>query len=209
MLIFLSIVAGLAVVITALLQLRVYVIIKNDEKNNLLLRAKFLHLTFGEKADPNNPTVKAIKRTAGIDRFEKEYLEANLKESGLSATVSESCQILAALLKEVAGLLKYCTVKKTMVHIVCASGDAAEIAMRCGKCSAVVYPLLGLLSSLMNVKRKGCDVDIRGDFEGGEEVFRYDFLISVSLGHVLAAFFRVAYAEARRQAQENEENQPL
>ena len=205
MLIFLIILCILAAIITAILLSPVYVIIKNDKSNNLIILYKLLFKTFGENPDPNHPIVKALKKSTGIERLEKESLEKNIEDSGLSTTVSETCRILADLLKEIAKLLKYCTAKEYKLKIICSSDDAAETAVSYGKCCAAAFPLLGLFGSLMKIKKKGRNIDIRCDFTGKKELFRYKFVISVKLCHVLAAFLRVAITEAKRRvALENE-----
>ena len=90
MLIFLIILGILAAIITAILLSPVYVIIKNDKSNNLIILYKLLFKTFGENPDPNHPIVTALKKSTGIERLEKESLEKNIEDSGLSTTVSET-----------------------------------------------------------------------------------------------------------------------
>lgn len=200
--IFLGIVAFLAGLITVVLLLPVHVIIKNDEDNNMILRYKILFKTLGEDPDPNNPIAKAIKKSSGISRIEKKNLERNIEQSGFSSTVKETFDILVDLLREVVAILKYCTAKKFMLHIVCSAEDAADAAVSFGECCAVAYPAVGAVCSAVKVPNKARDIDIRCDYLSKKDIFRYDFDISVRVFRVLAAFFRIALAEARRSQQE-------
>ena len=205
--IFLSIVGFIAVLITAILMLPVYIIIKNDEKGELILRYKILYKTFGENPDPNNPILKALKKASGISRLETKNIKSKAKETGLSTTVSQTLRIVIDLLKEIVAILKYCTAKRFYIKVVCAEEDAADTAINYGKCCAVVYPLAGLLSSIMKVRKKGQQIDVSCDYLGGHDDFRFDFLISVRLFRVIAAFFRIAFKETKRTVDEQTSQQ--
>ena len=73
--IFLGIVAFLALLITVILLLPVYVIIKTDKNGELIFRYKFLNKIYGEDPDPNNPVVKTLKKASGVSRLEKDKLK--------------------------------------------------------------------------------------------------------------------------------------
>ena len=205
--IFLSIVGVIALIILAILMLPVYIIIKSDENGELILRYKILFKTFGENPDPNNPILKALKKASGISRLEKKNLQSSAKETGLSTTVSQTLRIVIDLLREVVAILKYCTAKRFYIKVVCAEEDAADTAISYGKCCAAVYPIAGLLSSIMKVHKKGQHIDISCDYLGGKDDFQFDFLISVRLFRVIAAFFRIAFKEAKRTVDEQTSQQ--
>ena len=206
--IFLSIVGVIALIILAILMLPVYIIIKSDENGELILRYKILFKTFGENPDPNNPILKALKKASGISRLEKKNLKSSAKETGISTTVSQTLRIVIDVLREVVAILKYCTAKRFYIKVVCAEEDAADTAISYGKCCAAVYPIAGLLSSIMKVRKKGQHIDISCDYLGGKDDFQFDFLISVRLYHVIAAFFRIAFKEAKRTVDEQTIRQP-
>lgn len=195
----LGILGGIAVLITVILLLPVRIIIKNDENNELILRYKFLFKTFGEDPDPNDPIVKALKTASGIDRLETKAIQKNIQSDGLHKTVSGSFSTLVDLLKELVGLLKRCKVTKLSVFIRCA-GDADEAAVHYGQCCTAVYSLLNLLRSFVKVRKRGCNIDVGCDFLGTESVFRYDAVLTILAGRVLAGLWRAVMAEARRAA---------
>lgn len=196
--ILLSIIAFIVLLITVILMLPVYVIIKNNEDNELILRYKILFKTFGEHPDPDSPVLKILKRATGIGRLEKSNFESSTKAIGLPATASQSVKVVTDLLREVVTLLKYCTVNRLHIKVVCANEDAADTAINYGACCATIYPLVGFLNSVLHVRKDGQDVDISCNYLNGKDEFHFDFLISVRLYHVLAAFLRISYEETKR-----------
>lgn len=201
-LIFLGILIGIAVIITVILMLPVLIIIKTDENGELILRYKFLFKAFGENPNPNNTITKVLKAAAGIDRFEKQNLQTNVRRVGVVNTASQMMRIVVDLLKEVARILKYCTAKRFGIKIVCAEEDAADTAVSYGRCCAAVYPIAGAINSVMKVRRKGQRIDISCDYLSCESNVSLDIVISVKLFRILAAFFRIAFEEARRKIDE-------
>lgn len=201
--ILLGIVGGLAAIIAIIVSLPVYIIVKSDDDGGLILLYKFLGKLYGEHPDPNNPIIKQLKKSSGVARIERSGLEKSIEQNGFAATMVETCHILADLLKEIAHILRFCTAKKMDIAVVCAEKEAAETAIRYGQCCAAVYPLVGMLSSVMRVRKKARHIDIRCDFSGGEPSFSYDFLIRVSLGHAFAALWRVSLKEAERTYKQN------
>lgn len=194
--IFLSIVAFIAIIITIILLLPVYIIVKNDDDDNMIIRYKLLFLTFGENPNPNNPIIKAVKKSVGIDIFEKQNLEKNLEDSGTVATAKDTCRVLLSLLKEVVAILKYVTVNKFDLNIVCIGEDAAKAAISYGTTCAVAYPIVGFINTAMNVKKNSQDVNITCDFDSKEEVLDYHLVISVRIFRLIGAFFRIVFREA-------------
>lgn len=194
--IFLSIVAVIAIIITIILLLPVYIIVRNDENDNMMIRYKLLFLTFGENSNPNNPVIKAVKKSVGIDIFEKQNLEKNLEDSGTVATARDTCRVLLSLLKEVVAILKYITVNKFDLNIVCVGEDAAKAAISYGTTCSVAYPVVGFINTAMNVKKNAQDVSITCDFDSKEEVLDYHLVISVRIFRLIAAFFRIVFREA-------------
>ena len=91
--IFLGILGLIALIITVILLLPVYIIIKNDENGNPIIRYKFLFKTYGENPDPNNPLLKAVKKLAGIDNLSKKQLQHDIARRGVRNTLSQTFDI--------------------------------------------------------------------------------------------------------------------
>ncbi len=201
--IFLGILLFLACVITVILLLPVYIIIRSDEEDSLYLRYKFLHRTYGENPDPNDPIIKALKSASGIARLEKGAIRKSLRENQLLKTLREEFTLVVDLLKELLGLLKGSKAKIFRLKIVCADTNAADAAIKYGQCSAAVYPLLGYLRSNIQIRPKGEDIQISCDFHSNNSEFAFETILVIRVYRVLGALLRTAFAEAKRQSTEN------
>ena len=196
----LLILAFLATVITVILLLPVKVIIKNDEDNMLVLRYKLLFKTFGENPNPNDPIVKALKKAGGVERLESASLQESIHTSGLRSAISDSYSALIGLLKELLFLLKNCTVTKLHITIRSADEDPYKAAVHYGIYNAATCSLLSTLDSLVKIRKRDCKIDIRCDFNEQPGLFHYHVILAVPFYRVLAAFWRAAWAEAKRSA---------
>ncbi len=204
--IFLSVIALIVILISVILLSPVHIIIKSGKDDELIILYKYLFWTFGENPNPNHPIVRALKKSTGIDKLDKESLQSSAEESGFQTTAAQTVEIVIDLLREVVTILRFCTARRFKLHVLCSSKDAAEAAISYGQCCAFVYPMVGLANANMRVKKSGADVKIDCDFNGVPEFVRYDFLISVRLNHLLAALWRVSLKEAKREA-EQQQNQ--
>lgn len=202
--IFLTILAILAAIVTVILLLPVDIIIKSSESGEMLLRYKFLFKTYGENPDPHNPIIKAVKKTTGIERLEIKAIKKNLKDKSYIPTAAETFNILVGLLKEVGRILKHFRAKRLWISVLCATDDAAKAAINYGQYSALIYPLLGAASAFIKIPSRAKRINLGFDPSLKEDAVHYDIVISISVLRVLSAFFRVAFAEAQR----NLENEP-
>ena len=198
----LSILALLATIITVILLLPVKVIIKNDEDNTLILRYKLLFKTYGENPDPNNPILKPLKKAGGVERLEKNFTKENISAGGLRKAISESYGTIVDLLKELVFLLKNCTITKLNIEICSGGEDPSQAAIHYGIYNTATYTLLGALHAFLKIRKRGCKIDIRCDFRESATRFRYHLVLAVPFYRVLAAFWRAAWAEAKRTNQE-------
>ncbi len=213
--ILLGVIALIALLIVAILRLRVYIIIKSDDEGELMLRYKILWKTFGEHPDPNNPILKAVKKATGIERIESRL--GSKAKSGDSAgnggsavelepSAVELVDIIGDLLKELVAVLKYCTATKFQIEAMRASDDAADAAIAYGEYCAIVYPLIGAFANaLKRIRKRGKRIDIKCGFNGEEDYIRYNFTVFIRLHRVIAALLRISIAEGKRQAERDEQ----
>lgn len=200
--IFLGILFCVLALITAILLLPIYVIIKTDENGELIFRYKILHKTFGENPNPNDPIMKMLKNASGISRLEKGSIKENAKQTNILSTLKNSFSLIIDLLKELLGLLKYCKATTFKLNIVCADTDAAEAAISYGQCCAFVVPVLGYIDSLIDIKPSGRSINISCDYTSCESSVCFQTVLVVRLHRVLAALLRAIIAEAKRIADE-------
>ena len=106
--------------------------------------------------------------------------------------------LLKDFFKEAIHLLRYCTATKWHIQIRCAGEDPADAAMHYGYYSAAVYGVMELVATRVTFRKRRCKVDISCAFNGEPEIFLYDVELRVRLSHVIAAFWRLAWAEVKR-----------
>ena len=198
MYIFLGILAFIVILITIVLLLPIYVIIKTDQNDEVIFRYKILWKTFGEDPDPNQPIVKALKQALGVNRLDKKNFQNKSDSDEMLDSFKGSFTLIIGLLKRLVQLLKHCTIKKLNINIVCADEDAAQTAMNYGMCYAVACPLLALLRSYIKVIPRGEKLNIACDYDAKESSYSFDIILSVMFFRVIAAIFRAAFDEAKR-----------
>ncbi len=194
----LGIIGGLGLLIAIILTLPVYVTAKDDEQGEMMLRYHFLHMTFGEEPDPDNPILLYLLDVSGLSRAKGTAIRSNVKTSGVTVTLKDTCNILWSLLEQVVWILPHCKLKRFRLTVVCTADDADEAAMNYGKCCAVVYPVLGMIHGILPINMKDERIDIRCDFDAPEEEFHYDLKLRTNVCRVLTAFIRIVYKEALR-----------
>ncbi len=193
-----GILAGLAALITVIASLPVYVIIQTDKSGSLQLRYRFLGKIFGEHPDPNSPITKALKKITGIRRLEPDQLKASAAESGLLATIEDSVILIGGLLRRVFGLLSFCIITVLNIHVVCARDDAAQTAIDCGKCYAVLSPLIGWLHGIVTVKPQGEQICVLPDYSGQNASYTLTLELRTRVFRAVAALLRATFDERRR-----------
>lgn len=196
-----GIVGGLALIIAIILSLPVYVIAKTDDNDELMLRYRFLHMEFGEEPDPENPILLFAKEATGLAKTDSKALKSSVKQSGVVATVKDTCNILLSLLGQVAWIVKYCTLTKLELRVVCASDEAGDAAVNYGKCCAAIYPAVTTIHGIMNVRPRGEKIDVLCDFFTEESRVTYDIKLRVSVLCVLQAFLKIVFKEAMRMSE--------
>lgn len=202
--IFLIILLILALIIAAILLLPVDIIIRSGEKGELEFRYKLLFKEYGENPDPNNPIVKAVKKTTGIDKLEVKEIKKKLKESSYLPTALETINILKGLLKELGHILKHFKARLFKIEVSCAASDAADAAINYGQYCALVYPLTAGLGAFIKIPKRARKIKIGFAPEISEDKIEYEIIIRVKVMRVLVAFFRAAYEEAMRNLENSE-----
>lgn len=196
-----GIVGGLVLIIAIILSLPVYVIIKSDENDELMIRYRFLHMEFGEDPNPDHPVLVFAKEVTGLSKTESKALKSSVKQSGIVETVKDTCSIILGLLQQIVWILKYCTLIKFELSVVCASDDAGDAAVNYGKCCAAVYPIVTAVHGIMHVRPRGESIDVTCDFFAEESRAVYDIKLRVSVLRVLHAFLKIVIKEALRMSE--------
>lgn len=215
-----GIVLFLLIAVTGLLLLPVYLIVKTDEKKKLQLQFRVLGKTFegtddeekpkkqapkpAAKQQPSPPNAAAdmLKKALGIHRFEKEYLQKKVQEGGFFYAVSESLQIVRELLEQVMEVVRGCVAVRFRLKLRCAGSDPADTAISYGRYCGIVYPLVGYLSTVMHLRKRGADVNISCDMLEEKTEFFCHVVIRLRIFYVVRCVIRVLRAEAKRKREE-------
>ena len=205
--ILMDIVAFIVLLITVILLLPVYIIIKTDQNGEIIFRYKILSKTFGENPDPNNPIVKTLKNITGVARLDKEKLKENATKGNLLDTVSESISLIMGLLKRLLGLLKHCKVNVLKVKIVCGESCVAQAAVNYGICWALISPLLSFIHSSMKIREKGESIEVFCNYETPDSHYEFETVLVVRVFRVLAVLLRAVADEKRRVSKKDTANQ--
>lgn len=201
----LGILLFLAVVVTVILMLPVYIIIKNGDGGEFILLYRFLGRTFGDEPRSDSPVIKAVMSATGIDRLKIQTIKRGIRKGGIDITVQQTFSVLMSLLTELRDILRFCVAKKLKVIIISTDDDPGSAAVNHGICCACAYPVLGFLKSeLKKVSKRGEHIDIRCDFNADEDTFIYDLLIRVRVVYLLRALIHIIVREARRQIDDSE-----
>ena len=205
----LCILGFLAALIAAFLLLPIKLIIKNDEQNQFSLGLKFLFLTFGDQSksknkESNKSIAKAFLSATGIERLQTKNVQKNIENDGLKKTVSASFAMLTELLREIASLLRRCTVSRLHIKIRASGDDVDDAAIHYGQCCAATYSLLNILRSFLKVRKRGYNIDLGCNFFE-KSVFHYEVVLSFRVFRVLGSLWRIALAETHRTKENTEQ----
>lgn len=199
--IFLGILGFLALLITVICLLPVYIYVYYDKENSLYYRYRLLWMVFGEVPNPNNPILKLVKDLSGLSRFDSvKSLKKSVSSLGVGTTAGQILRVLFSLLREIVWLLPKCRLRKLHVKAVCGEAEPDGAAMAYGELCAFVYPAIGVLDNIMPIHRKGLSLDLHCDYEQQVTEVELEAHIRIHVGPVLLALWRVVLDEAKAES---------
>lgn len=217
------IVAAILALLGALLLLPVYLVVKTDEKGQPQLYFRVLGKTLeGEQKKekpkktaqqpvkktqnaPQNPVADMLKKALGIHRFEKEYLQKKIQSGGFADTVSQSLEMIRALVDQVIDVIRGCVAVRFQLKLRCGGTDPADVAMAYSRYCALVYPLTGYLGAVIRLRPGKTQVDIRCDMLAEKTEFFCHVVIRLRIFYVVRCVLRILQAEAKRKKEEMKE----
>ena len=120
----------------------------------------------------------------------KKSLFEKLKEKrGFKGAIKELFWLFSAVLNPLKRFLRFIKFRKIKVSLSVAGADAAKTAIDYGIVCSIVYPVLSLFDSILNVKYK--NIDIRSDFEGKESNFDFSLSIKISIIYILIFGYKI------------------
>ena len=218
----LGIVLFLAALAAFVLLLPIFLIVKTDEKKGVQLQLRVLGKTYDgtqpaktpqkspqkptkqPKATPGNAVADMLKKAFGIHRFDKAYLQKKIQENGFYDAVSESLEIIRSTLEQIVEVLRGCVAVKFQLKLRCGGTDPANTAIAYSRYCALIYPLVGYLSTVMHLRKKGADVNISCDMLEEKTEFLCHVVIRLRVFYLVRCVLRILAAEAKRKKEENE-----
>lgn len=170
--------AAVLILLILLLLLPVSASVAYDPENSLRVKVKALCFTV-YKTKPGAEEKQPAE--------EKKPKPAPKKEK-LLEDIQEMITLVKNLLGPLGGLLKTVRINRLHLRAVCAGEDPAAVAMEYGLVCAAVYPFIGYLQTVSNVRKRGVDVGITCDFEQEKPSLAVSATVSALVIHgVIAA----------------------
>ncbi len=129
------------------------------------------------------------QNTQSKETTEKSLFEKLKEKRGFKGAIKELFSLFFAVLNPLKRFLRFIKFRKIKISLSVAGEDAAKTAIDYGIICSIVYPVLSLFDSILNVKYKS--IDIRSDFEGKESNFDFSLSIKISIIYILIFGYKI------------------
>ena len=177
------------------LPLKVYISFKEE----FFIKVKFASVKIFEIPEKESNKRKKKKASGNSDRKEKSESETfkdakklfvKLKEKyGFSKAVRKIFALLKEMLSHIKPYLSHIKIKKIVLNLTVASGDAATTAIEYGKICSAVYPVLSFFDTYKGVYFK--EINVGTDFTSQKTVFDFSLQIKVPIIYFVIMAFKV------------------
>lgn len=184
--IFLGIIGLIAVLLILPLRLN----LRYQREEGLTYYAKFLFFRFEPSETPNERLTQQVFSILGLSDVQNvTNAKRAVNAKGVSTTFRELTSVLKTLLGRIFWLLHHGSFRKFELQIIVGDEDAAEAAFGYGLICAAVYPMVGLLETVIPFRRR--TVDIRCDYDQEETHIDFFAQFQIRLWYVLRAFLHI------------------
>ncbi len=165
MLVFLIIIAVLLVLLLIPVRLKLSAgmnpsPIENDSSFSLYAYYLFLRFRIVDSEIP--PKIKKPKKHEKPEEPKESTIKKRIKEKGLLEFLHEIFGILSLIPAALKKILRHVKIPMLRLNLSIVDEDAADTAVTSGVYMAVIYPIIGFLSSLMKIKHR--DVTVLPDY---------------------------------------------
>lgn len=187
----------------------VNIVIQKDGKNELEAFIKILSFSIGnsENTSPSVKKIKSIFTAKKKESPEPSKSPQNTSKKSDSSYVSDTMDMLIKIIKHIIRTFKYVKFKKIFLNYISGGEDPADIAAKYGIACATVYPVLGYISSVMNVNSKKININIKCDFDRKEPQFDFNIIISVRIIFIVLSAVRFIIGEIQKKLKEIRKNE--
>ncbi len=177
----------LLLVLILLLPIKIYASYFDDFKCNLYVG--FVKIQLYPQKPKKEKAKKRAKKTENKKEEQKKDKPNLIKEKGgswLVNLIKRAAELACSVLKD---FFKHILIKKLQLSIKLAGSDAADTAIKYGKCCAAVYPAVSVITRTVNCPKYG--VDIVPDFgENAKTVIEFELMARVFLFRLVGLVLR-------------------
>jgi hypothetical protein len=193
----------LAIVLAILIALALFLLIlplnvrlftDKDGKVKIVLGVLFLRfrLDKDKKSDKSNKD-KQLNAAGRLKEVKEDF-----GKKPLSETVKNLTHILWDILKQIKDIASKSVIKRFNVKIIAASKDAAAAAIEYGAACAVIYPLVGYLSTAFKVKDGAEKIELGCKYDDENFEFALDILVSLRVMYIVKTLFYLIKREVQK-----------
>ena len=150
-------------------------------EGDLFIKLKYLGITVFDDQKSEKKKQKKQKDGKKQDKQPEDdnFLKRSYKQRGLLGTIKFCCSVLKIVIENIPAIVKHFKFRKLRVDLTVAGEDAADTAIKYGEVCAVVYPVVALLQSLIDLKPQQINVSV--DFDKTESEFKGTVLARASV----------------------------
>lgn len=187
----LYIIIGLLVFVSLILFLPITV--KITFKENFIIKVMFSGIKIYEldtsKPKPESKDIKHTETVGETKENKKPNIFEKLKEKyGFTNTIKILFSFANDLLTHIKKLLRHIKINKVILNLSVTGDDAAATAIEYGAVCSAVYPVLGLLSSVAQIKYKS--INVSADFNSNKPQLDFKLNVSSRVFYLLIAAFK-------------------
>lgn len=183
------ILAAIILLLCLVLFLPVKVIFELESIEEVKIYVRFLFMTFGKKKKKSK-VADTVTKATGVSKKDKKVKDKK--------DIRKIVDLVVSIIKQFAQLVQHCKLEKLNVQYISAGEDPSETAMEYGYACAAIYPVTGVLYSIMDVKDRGVTLNVGCDFQKTDTVFEFYSVISVRVVHLLVAVIKFLIEQSEK-----------
>ena len=176
-------------------------------EGDLFIKLKYLGITVFDDQKSEKKKQKKQKDGKKQDKQPEDdnFLKRSYKQRGLLGTIKFCCSVLKIVIENIPAIVKRFKFRKLRVDLTVAGDDAANTAIKYGEVCAVVYPVVTLLQSLIDLKPQQINVSV--DFDKTESEFKGTVLARASVIYWIIIIYSMFKEIENLKYKESEENE--
>lgn len=151
---------------------------------------KYLCFKFRLYPKPQKQKKEKPEKKGQQKQQQKSHRKKKTERKSISHYVDKYGDLVKSALKLLGKLTKHLTVNRLEVSVTVGDEDAAKVAVEYGAVCAALYPTLGLLDSVLEIKQS--EINITPDYDSKTSKGTFYADVRIRAFHVVAALFGLA-----------------